>query len=478
MLFHNIISIVCTLSLPVLVSSAGSIVSDFRIRNKDLSPSIGRGYSVGSGNIMALCFSMSSVNDITEPSFDYQYVFKEINMDVSQQISETLTSTQGWGNIQTSVQKTIAKESDIETKTQKVWAFMGVDKYYISADESKTVLNDFAKDILGAGKFIQFFQACGPSFIRSIRRASEFHGIFSYKTQVGSVKETVSYLKKNTSNNVDAGDSSAKIDLESNEVTIEMKAYGVSLPGKGHGFMARTFEAYGKAMDYAFTAMMNPHSGFIRSIEVVPWVNNVQFQAASRMEAQIDGKHSYLRRFYTIVNAEHVARLDEILRNRMTIFNMIVFCIGTLNAFPLDADGKLLKDKYAVCDLGGACEPNVPMTVRQLKLALQRLMPPAGGAGSSYLIERYSLEMNDFLEYYMGPCLTEMSNTSGGAVGGAMQVKHWSSMEGCNKISCVFTGTKWNDTNQKCERSAEVDDVSWIVERFCPASLQIFTAEN
>lgn len=472
MLFNKVLCVAQVLAFPILVESAGSIVSDFRIRNKDISPSMGRGYSVGTGMIYSQCVDMNSF-DLTEPSFDYQYIFRDLDMTVSVTTSDELTTSQGWGNIASSVQKTVLMESESRTRTQKVWAFMSVDKYYISIDENRMLLTDDARNLINTGLYVTFFQVCGPSFIRSARRASEFHGIFSYKSETGSSTETVSYLRRAAQSSV-VSQTKGGIDLESKQVTIEMKAYGISMPGGGNAFAARTFEAYGSTMDYAFQTMMDPHSGFVKSIEVVPWANNVRFQAVARMENMLGDSNAFMRRFYVIVNSEHIARMDNILRNRMAVFNIMVSCLGEVNAFPLESDGQFIRDKYSVCDPNtGVCDPALTFTVRSLRLALIGQVEETINSitTTTYSVTRYADEMNSYLDFYMGPCLTDLQRSVDGVVGGEMQRAHWSTQPGCQEISCLFSGTKWNGST--CERSTIVDNLTWVLERYCPAMISI-----
>jgi len=71
------------------------------------------------------------------------------------------------------------------------------------------------------------------------------------------------------------------------ETKITIKAFGIGLNQDGSDtLVARNLEDYDAAVKYAFKSMMNDNVGQIHGVEVVSWMNNLQFQNAVRFKPQ------------------------------------------------------------------------------------------------------------------------------------------------------------------------------------------------
>uniref|UniRef100_A0A7S1BJC4 Uncharacterized protein n=1 Tax=Corethron hystrix TaxID=216773 RepID=A0A7S1BJC4_9STRA len=316
-----------------------------------------------------------------------------------------------------------------------------------------------------------FFQACGPSFIRSMRRSCEFSTLFDLKTEEATDTATLDYIIQSAGSSI--SDSTVIAESTSSEdLTISMTAYGIDI-SSSNAFMARSFDAYGDVLDAAFKSCMDPNVGLVKSIEVVPWVNNVQFQNIAKLDRSLETGTAeqsrmlspFLRRFNLITNAEHVGRLAEVLRHRMTTFGMVMKCLAAANAFPHLDNNRELLDKYHTCPLNRStpCPAYTgQMTLFDLKEALRGI-----DSSGKYLIERMADNINDYIEHYMTPCLTDMTSEAFGVVGGNMQSQHWIRMDGCLEVSCVFVGVKWDPSTNKCVADAPEDNLDYTVDRFC-----------
>ena len=53
-----------------------STISDDRIRSSDISPVLGRGYSIGTNTLQSTCLT---VNEVTSPSYKYDYIFTDMS---------------------------------------------------------------------------------------------------------------------------------------------------------------------------------------------------------------------------------------------------------------------------------------------------------------------------------------------------------------------------------------------------------------
>mmetsp|Transcript_29466 Transcript_29466/g.67763 ORF Transcript_29466/g.67763 Transcript_29466/m.67763 type:complete len:482 (-) Transcript_29466:57-1502(-) len=472
MIFRHIF-LVTYLAANFKVLTTAKIITNKGISSKDISPSIGRGYSVTTGNIASACLDVDVNTDITEPSFDYDYKWFEVNSqeNVATQTQKHSFSSKSFGWFTYAISsETTYSTSRRQTEKQHILADMIMDKYYISADETKTSLLSDALTLIDQGLYIQFFQACGPNYIRSIRRESEMVSMFSYEKKSGSdssVSIKISRSFFGSSSEVSGSSSSFK----DTNIKITFAAFGISLKDASP-FVAKDVESYKTLVDNAFRSMLLPDIGNVVSIEIVPWMANVVFQNAAVIDTTIQTEDPdtptlapFLRRFNLLVNSEHVARLDEITRNRLTMFNLQLSCLGRLSAMPLDSGSLFLVDKQERCPNLGDCAAPI-MTVSELKGTLLGYDANAT-AGQKYLVQRSTQDMQGYVENYFGPCLQAMAEQAYGIAGGAMQAQHWSAMPACSEISCVFPNVVWDQASRTCIVAAATANRDATIDKYC-----------
>lgn len=481
----------CLYTLLCLVAprivSGSSVVSDWRIRSRGLSPTIGRSYSMSTGAVGALCLDVDN-DSLTHPSFDYVYYFKEVDTVTDVQLVDQDESSSTWQTTRDKILDKILTNSRPGVIVKSLFSTMQVDKYYVSANELVTTLAPEALTLLSRGQFPQFFQNCGPNYIRSLRRKSEFSGLF---TSESTVEDTGSknIVKAIASTGLDqvVEDLSSKIQ----DLNLQISISVVGIKPMPHGTLApRTPDDYAKAMDYAFKSMMDPGVGLVQSIEVVPWVNNPQFQNQARLKKDVSSSTEislspFLRRFYLITNSELIAKIVDTLRHRMQTFQSVVRCLTFINNFPIDAttNAKFLRNKYSTCapdaSTGTHCTPNLT-TVHALRQQLVGAQPvtPVVGTVTTYLIQRMANNMDSYMTYYMKPCFEEMTSMDGQI--STMQTKHWANMDGCKQVSCTFPGTKWDmgtdsvASTNTCVVESAADGLGWTVRSMCMPSIMEF----
>ena len=59
---------------------------------------------------------------------------------------------------------------------------MRIERYYSSVREDVTPLSNDARTLIEQQDYIGFFKACGPAYVRGIRRAQEVSAIFIFKS--------------------------------------------------------------------------------------------------------------------------------------------------------------------------------------------------------------------------------------------------------------------------------------------------------
>mmetsp|Transcript_28640 Transcript_28640/g.65459 ORF Transcript_28640/g.65459 Transcript_28640/m.65459 type:complete len:484 (-) Transcript_28640:110-1561(-) len=476
MKLHKLLFAGCVFLLSSEVSSSPQIIDNEAIRSRNISPTLGRGYSTSTGNIASACLIVDLENDVTEASFDYDYEWfettsKESITATTETVKKKSKAVFLW--IRSTIESSYsATTTQTDTTEQHITALLSVDKYYISADETSAELLPDALSLIEQSLYVSFFQACGPNYIRSIRRTSSIVSDFKYKVTVSSSSE---FNLKVTRAFFGFGSSSSALSESSMEITIA--GFGIALQDT-KPLRPRTVEQYKEAIDHGFESLKDVAVGNVESIEVVPWMANIQFQNAAELDTLVQTGDSgtlspFLRRFYLLVNSEHIARLDENVRSRLRMMNMQIACLGALSRFLPDHNNHLLQDLQTRCPAFENCGPS-QMTIGNLKNAL---IGEQSSQANRYLMQRNSASMSLFIKNYFGPCLQEMARDQYGIEGGRLQSMHWTSMPSCQDVSCSFPGVNWNDSLRTCEASVG-DNVDLVVDKYCMPTLTDYKLDS
>jgi hypothetical protein len=165
---------------------------------------------------------------------------------------------------------------------------MRLERYYSSVREDKSTLMLDAVTLLDAQDYIGFFKACGPNYVRGIRRAQEVTGIFTFEAE--NVEKATSYALMLRNDSRKKEDSIHKKSRDSLEIKIVGYGLGLNVVGAG-SLVATNLAEYYEAMKFAFRSMTQSkdsyHVGQVYGIEVVPWVDNTAFQVAARLSDEV-----------------------------------------------------------------------------------------------------------------------------------------------------------------------------------------------
>ena len=74
---------------PLTIEASPYTISDDRIRSLDITPVLGRGYSIGTNSYQSTCLI---VNEVTTPSYNYDFTFTDFSK-----------KTEGGNNVEYSV---------------------------------------------------------------------------------------------------------------------------------------------------------------------------------------------------------------------------------------------------------------------------------------------------------------------------------------------------------------------------------------
>jgi hypothetical protein len=269
------------------------IISDDRVRSLDVTPVLGRGYSIGTNSFQSTCLM---VDGTTVPSYNYDYYFTDLTeqTDTESQMAGKVSGSFGYWGIKAELNAETKSSSKFSSKTHVVASTMRIERYYSSVQEEKSDLSSDAFELLDRKDYIGFFKACGPNYVRSIRRAQEVTAIFTFTSQNEvEAQEFAASLKvsgwgQSVSTSLQSGTSMQAI---SNSMTIKILGFGLGLNQEGSDtLVASSLKEYNKVMKFAFQSMTqdggNGQTGMVYGIEVVPWVDNTAFQVASRMHSE------------------------------------------------------------------------------------------------------------------------------------------------------------------------------------------------
>jgi len=491
-MFNNMSAkcITTLLLLPYIVHkarAAGRIVRDAAIQDHDITPVLGRGYSVATGALQSTCLEFV---DTTKPTYDYDYFFTEISSADEQKNSKewsgNIQASLSYGWAKSHVESTSRKlgETNTQNKMHYIIATMKTERYYSSVDETSSQLSASALSLLEDGQYLSFFQACGPNYIRGIRRVAEVTTIFAYES-TGETRndEFETNLKADISGygqkaSVGAGFvQKTESNSLSSTLTITIKAFGLGLnEGGANSMIARTMDDYKAIMDFSFKSMQTVGVGIVKGIEIVSWVENPQFQVAAKLgdtlqecEEEEEGDRDMaqnplcttvsleMKKMTLSSNAEYVATMNSVMRMNIDKLYNTQHCRSILHGFPSDCKERVLINHQRD---GGFISNNErsgsesSMTVQELKKQLDKAV-----------MDKQQVNLKGYMKEFYSPCMAALSDDYGGQKGGTSLVKPWFMLDKCQDVSCTVVGVSIK--NGMCTFEEEADDALLNVDKFC-----------
>ena len=395
-----------------------NIIRDDRVTDIGATPALGRGYTLSTNTFQSMCLKEVQ---ITDPSYDFTYRF----IDVSKKSgSDSTVVTDGFKEVvsdQTSkvinpafmeeLRKIKQKQGEKsvsgkeEREFHSIMAIIDMDTYYASVDESRTPLSESAARLLEKKDIPAFFNACGTYYVRSLNRNAKYICVFNswlkktssheeFKGQLEemlkgfraklvtktSVKTSGAWFWKKRSieststwekENIPEQKTTQGLEetfnkwAEDNKLTIDIAGFGI---GKSEGatLVAANLDDFKSAVKQAFISMQNPMTGKVVSIEVVPWVENSEFQDRAGLEMEepaettiVDGKQIekktgekvllYEKKLNLNLNGEYLAELERHDRQMLNNFYKAKLCRGWIESNYMRKDLnnlRIVKDDY------------------------------------------------------------------------------------------------------------------------------------
>lgn len=309
MKFGKILLLIC-FALSVLDVFAGpTVITDNRIHDLSITPVLGRGYSIATNTFQSTC--LNKVN-VTEPSYDFTYLFNSIELEGEgsgelESKIDVRSFSEAFRNelVKRLIPSFRNREPGEETYfNHNIYVEINLNSYYASLDESETKMSSSAAQLLVNNDIPGFFSSCGSYYVRSIGRNAKFVAIFTYKSRerkpdrkfesdleaeiTGFGKEMKNRLAQEVLESavVAMGGTSAlefRKRAASRKLTINVAAFGLGKNEKAT-LISYDIDTFKQSIADAFISMQNPKTGKVSSIEVVPWVENTDFQALIKLE--------------------------------------------------------------------------------------------------------------------------------------------------------------------------------------------------
>ena len=353
--------VVVILCLRPALHAGPTVIRDIRIADTGLTPALGRGYSIGTNTFQSLC--MKEV-EITTPSYNFFYTFEQLERDGTRKSDTTVTRVSSeqasgffsifGGKDDSTTSETTNTQTETKTHSHRILVTLLVDTYYASVNEARSAMSDSARELLEKKDIPGFFDSCGIYYVRSLGRFSKFVSVFEYKSvdekrdviferQLESKVKSWWLSDEKTTNESTSGSNSST--SSSKELKITTAAWGV---GKNDdaSLISYDLETFKAAITEAFKSTQDPNVGLVSTMEVVPWVENTEFQQAigletktvvqSNIQANEEGgvelarKNKevpvYRRKRILNLNGEFIAELDRVARAKLNIYYKAKLC--------------------------------------------------------------------------------------------------------------------------------------------------------
>ncbi|MBT7410991.1 MAG: hypothetical protein HN826_14935 [Methylococcales bacterium] len=362
-----------------------TIIKDNRITDKALTPVLGRGYSISTNTFQSLC--MGDVQTTT-PSYDFDYEFKMYTDESSQSGSAAsdISSAHNFsfglklnigivsGSFAGASKSSSDKSSSVRTATKKKYVYMVVNlrvkTYYASLDESKSKMSASASTLLTNNDIPGFFASCGPYYVRSLGREASYLSVFRFNSESSSTDRDFAYDLANKaqgfgsfrvnlgifsfggsysskSQSSSSGASSFNRSMSRRQTTIFSTARGMG-KNEDASLISYDMATYKEAVKQAFISMQNANTGKVSTMEVVPWVENTDFQSLIKLdtetvqEVKLGGAGQaaiaekkvplYRKKYILNLNAEFLSEINRVDRMLMNNYYKAKTCRMQIDA--------------------------------------------------------------------------------------------------------------------------------------------------
>lgn len=335
------------------IQGAPVVIEDNRVSDLAATPVLGRGYTISTNTYQSTC--LKDVK-ITDPSYDFTYFFKSVEMEGEGTLDDVLNTRTFTETFRNELIKRLSKNNEKEAESgvrryyyHNVFVEINLHSYYASLDESTTGMSESASKLISNGDLPGFFSSCGSYYVRSIGRRARFISVFTYKTEDNkpdkkfendletqikgfgqTLKEAANVTKDALLTSLDFAKRDFSKECSKKELTITTAAFGM---GKNENatLISYDIDTFRTSIAEAFLAMQNPRTGKVSTIEVVPWVENTDFQALTKLDKYTESGTGqelmmYEKKQILSSNAEFLAEIERFDRTLMNRYYKAMLC--------------------------------------------------------------------------------------------------------------------------------------------------------
>ena len=181
---------------------------------------------------------------LTLPQIDsYTDISGSLQSDSTVKISASAKKSFGWASVRARMEMEADVASSINSSFHTVMTTMRIERYYSSVKENKSPLSDDAVTLLQKSDYVGFYKACGPNYVRAIRRAQEVTAMFTFTSTDASVTASMktrikaaAYGQKFSARS----DSTTNINTSLKTLKIDIMGYGLGLDSEGSDTLVAT----------------------------------------------------------------------------------------------------------------------------------------------------------------------------------------------------------------------------------------------
>ena len=129
------------------------MIADYRIRNPDITPALGRGYSLTTYDVLSTCLAFE---EKTQPTYNYDYEMLEFTHAGAQESSgsASLQASVSWPFIKGTISASVSHATTDTRKSHFVSTRMATERYYSSINEQTATLMPSALALIQRGDLV------------------------------------------------------------------------------------------------------------------------------------------------------------------------------------------------------------------------------------------------------------------------------------------------------------------------------------
>jgi len=364
MTIRSTVSALCTLALsvalfPVPTAHAGpTVIRDVRVQDLGVTPFPGRGYSLSTNTFQSTCLDYV---DLTEPTYDYTYQFVEVDKTNAKSKSVSISASYDQSSlwVKTQVEANVEASKTRSMTSHQIMVVLDLYSYYSSVKEANSPLAQSGVSLLESGDVAGFFHACGPYYVRGITRTARYAAILAYETKDTTrhvdFEASIEREQRGAVKSSGSVSSSFSAEASSKHLVISARGWGLS-KDEDASLVSTDIDSFKSAITEAFLSMQKPETGRIQSVEVVPWVENLEFQSRLPLEtgnAEVaDGNvvlelPLYQKKELLTQNGEFLAEVERAGRNHINNYYKAKLCRDTIDQTWMEAGSTTLMSDAA-----------------------------------------------------------------------------------------------------------------------------------